>query len=673
MTDTYAVTQTLGFFTGSTLNALLLVLVWRAERLRNSSHRGSFAVFLLLVWNTGSLTRYASLLIGLNSVAPFANAIAYSATALLPTAAMLMLSRKRQQPWQNVAWVVMKYVSIVSSAALALSILAATLLQGFTVRFESLAKLTAYNLVVHLPFLFMFFRGAPQASRRVRSFTYVLFLMMSLLGIVLLLTFHVSFSPSTKEVIESLTQQATIPVTIATFAFLAQFHFADVFVKRSLTLLATIFVVVIYSTLVVSPVAHWAADRALRPAAAAWIAASVLWCVPLLFFPLGDRAIKRATDRWLLQRPDYQKLAQKFSREIECVSDETELSNYVAQTVQDALGAADVRMIPSAKASADRTLESSPNEETGMRPDYTGHPNLVGLGLELRLPIRTNSIVTHLLVVRTGEYSRKLLSGEMAFLETLTDQVGRKLQALQFERERNTQQLREARLLQLVTEAELKALRAQVNPHFLFNTLNTILDLISVEPKKAEGMTERLADVFRYLLARSDRTLVPVIEEFDFLRTYLEIEQTRFGERLTVQISLDPSIANELVPPLILQPLVENAIKHGLWPKPSGGTLYIGALDHEHNVRLIVRDDGVGWPEHSRGSNRDSQGGIGFKNVVDRLQTLYGDRARLAVNGLPGQGTQITITIPKDETQDSNHRRRSFSTLSVAQTAQRLP
>ncbi|HKR58502.1 MAG TPA: histidine kinase, partial [Pyrinomonadaceae bacterium] len=290
----------------------------------------------------------------------------------------------------------------------------------------------------------------------------------------------------------------------------------------------------------------------------------------------------------------------------------------------------------------------------------------------LRLPIRTNSTITHLLVVSTGEYSRKLLSDEMTFLETLTDQVGRKLQALQFERERNTQQLREARLLKLVTEAELRALRAQVNPHFLFNTLNTILDLISVEPEKAERMTEHLADVFRYLLARSDRTLIPVIEEFDFLRTYLEIEETRFGERLTVHISLDPSIANELVPPLILQPLVENAIKHGLWPKPSGGTLYIGALDDGRSVRLIVRDDGVGWPEDSRELDRSSQGGIGFKNVVDRLLILYGDRARLAVSGAPGQGTQITITIPKDETQDSNHRRRSFSTISAAQTAQRL-
>lgn len=662
-------TQTLGFLTGSVLNALLLVLVWRAERLTNSSHHGSLTVFFSLVWNAGSMTRYASLLIGLNSVAPLANAIAYSATALLPTAALLLLSRKQQLTRQTLAWVVMKYVSIVNGAALTLALLAATLLPTFTIRFQTLKELAAYNFVIHLAFVFIFFRGAPLASRRIRSFTYALLMIMSLLGAGLLLTFHLSLSLAAREVIESLTQQATIPMTIATFAFLAQFHFADVFVKRSLTLLAMVLVVVMYSALVVSPVAHWTEARALRPAAAAWIAASLLWCVPLLLFPLGERAIKRAADRWLLRRPDYQKLSRKFFHEIECVSDQTQLSSYVAQVVQDVLGAAEVRIIPIAESSAHFTLEPASTETTGVRRDHSGHPSFVESDPELRLPIRTNSTVTHLLVVTTGEYSRKLLSDEITFLETLTDQVGRKLQALQLEHERNTQQLREARLLQLVTEAELRALRAQVNPHFLFNTLNTIVDLISVEPQKAEEMTERLADVFRYLLARGDRTLIPVIEEFDFLRTYLEIEETRFGERLTVQIELDPSIAHELVPPLILQPLVENAIKHGLWPKPSGGTLYIGALDDGLNMRLTVRDDGVGWLEHSRESNAGSREGIGFKNVVDRLQIIYGDRARLAVSGVPDQGTQITITIPKDETQDSNHRRRSFSTISVAQTA----
>jgi two-component system LytT family sensor kinase len=649
MTDTYVMTQTLGFFTGTALNALLLVLVWRTERLRNGRHYGSFAVFLVLLWNLGSLTRYAALLLGLTTVPHLANAVAYGATAFLPAAALLLLSTKPQQRWRNVTCVVIKYASLAIGAALMLSLIAAKLLPLFPVRFETLSQLTAYNFVIHLPFLLIFFRGASQIKHRIRSFTYALFLMMSILGIVLLLSFNLSSSPATKEIIESFTQQATIPITIATFAFLAQFHFADIFVKRGLALLATILVVVTYSTLVVSPVVALTVAHASRPEAAALTVATILWCVPLLVFPLGNRAIARAADRWLLRRPDYKTLSQKVLREIERVFDETQLSAYVAHAIQNALGSAEVRII-----AIDETSALSSSSETGH---------------ELRFPIRINSMITHLLHVSPGAYSRKLLSDEITFLETLANHVGRKLQALQFEHERNTQQLREARLLQLVTETELKALRAQVNPHFLFNTLNTILDLISDEPKKAEEMTERLAVVFRYLLDRSDLDLVSVSEEFDFLRTYLEIEETRFGERLTVQVSLDPSIADEPVPPLILQPLVENAIKHGLWPKPTGGTLYIGALNDDDKVRLIVRDDGVGWPEHSRRSNAGSPGGIGFKNVVERLQLLYGTQARLAVSRFAGQGTQITITIPKDETQNLNYRRRSVSSFAVAQTA----
>ena len=134
-------------------------------------------------------------------------------------------------------------------------------------------------------------------------------------------------------------------------------------------------------------------------------------------------------------------------------------------------------------------------------------------------------------------------------------------------------------------------------------------------------MTERLADVFRYMLARGDRSLVAVREEFEFLTTYLEIEQARFGNRLRVQITIDPGMVDELVPPLILQPLVENALKHGLSPKPSGGSLHVHAELSDRSLRFIVEDDGVGWRDKIRGTHPSAERGIGFRNVVDRLHT----------------------------------------------------
>src|SRR5262249_46522754 len=150
--------------------------------------------------------------------------------------------------------------------------------------------------------------------------------------------------------------------------------------------------------------------------------------------------------------------------------------------------------------------------------------------------------------------------------------IGRRIESLRFDCEMRERELREARLRQLLAEANLKALRAQLNPHFLFNTLNTILDLIGSEPEKAETMTERLADVFRHIMVRTERNMITVGEEIDFLRKYLEIEGVRFGDRLVASFDLDPRMAEEPIPSLILQPLVENAIKHGLARKVGTGT-----------------------------------------------------------------------------------------------------
>ena len=147
------------------------------------------------------------------------------------------------------------------------------------------------------------------------------------------------------------------------------------------------------------------------------------------------------------------------------------------------------------------------------------------------------------------------------------------------EREAIERQSREALLLQQVAEAELRALRAQINPHFLFNSLNTIADLIVRDPLRAEAMTLRLASVFRHVLAHSSRSMTTLREEMEFLRTYLYIEEARFGTACTSPSMWLPDAAGQPIPSLILQPLVENAMKHGLGPKPGPGQhLDLGAI-----------------------------------------------------------------------------------------------
>ena len=154
--------------------------------------------------------------------------------------------------------------------------------------------------------------------------------------------------------------------------------------------------------------------------------------------------------------------------------------------------------------------------------------------------------------------------------------------------------LREERLKRLLTEAELKALRTQVDPHFLFNTLNTIADLISTNPEQAERMTERLAECFRYALAKHSRNLSTLDEELDFARHYLEIEQVRFGDRLRVQLSRGDATGSEAVPSLLLQPLLENAIRHGLAPVREGGCVSVQRAPRGERLHLSIEDDGVG-------------------------------------------------------------------------------
>ena len=235
------------------------------------------------------------------------------------------------------------------------------------------------------------------------------------------------------------------------------------------------------------------------------------------------------------------------------------------------------------------------------------------------------------------------MSHEVAYLRTVATQMGQRFDALRSERERVERLSREAVLLQQVAEAELRALRAQINPHFLFNSLNTVADLVVTDPARAELMTLRLAQVFRHVLAHSARPVTSIREEIEFVRTYLFIEEARFGDRLRVEINMAPEVAAEKIPSLILQPIVENALKHGLAPKIGPGNLRIGATARKEHVCLTVEDDGMGPGTSAR---QAASSGVGLKNVAERLRTLYRDRAGVRLEAVAAGGSLVTILIP---------------------------
>ena len=198
----------------------------------------------------------------------------------------------------------------------------------------------------------------------------------------------------------------------------------------------------------------------------------------------------------------------------------------------------------------------------------------------------------------------------------------------------------------LLLEARLDALQRQINPHFLFNTLNSIASLVRMNPEMAREMTVKLANILRALLKDHD-TYVPLREELSFTDDYLDIEVVRFGaDKLRVEKEIDPRTLEVLVPSILLQPLIENSIKHGLEPRIHGGTVTLRSRLNGDRVLIEVADDGVGMGNRPESALHRVGAGIGMKNVQERLEVLYGTQARFNVVSSPGRGTLVSIDIP---------------------------
>ena len=215
--------------------------------------------------------------------------------------------------------------------------------------------------------------------------------------------------------------------------------------------------------------------------------------------------------------------------------------------------------------------------------------------------------------------------------------------ALRFFRQVQEKERQEERLTALATEAELKALKAQINPHFLFNTLNTIAELIHTDSERAEETVERLAEMFRYVLNGSERGLVPLGEELAFLDDYLQIERVRFGDRLRVTREIAPEALEVPVPSLLLQPLVENTVRHG---QGADGSIDLGIKIQTETDRVVIAigDQGRGMSAHPRIGEGP---GHGLYNVDQRLRKTYGKEHNLEISSNQPRGTLVILRIPK--------------------------
>ncbi|MGM0603152.1 MAG: LytS/YhcK type 5TM receptor domain-containing protein [Bacillota bacterium] len=200
----------------------------------------------------------------------------------------------------------------------------------------------------------------------------------------------------------------------------------------------------------------------------------------------------------------------------------------------------------------------------------------------------------------------------------------------------------------LKSESELKALQAQINPHFLFNSLNVIISACRIDPQQSRTLLRKLANIFRRTLKRNVNQTT-LADEIKFCRDYLDIEKARLGERLEIKWNIDDSIMKYKIPPFIIQPLVENSIKHGIYPKEGKGLVSISAKNENNKLKINVKDNGSGMnKERLNNLFSEKQDRIGLKNIKERLDVIYNESAHFIIDSSPNNGTEISITLPAD-------------------------
>lgn len=272
---------------------------------------------------------------------------------------------------------------------------------------------------------------------------------------------------------------------------------------------------------------------------------------------------------------------------------------------------------------------------------------LLDVGVAVALPIQGDEAPLGILMLGRKEKRGDVYNlGDLELLRNVAGQLALAIARLNLIE-------REKELIKETAEAQLVALRAQINPHFLFNALNTIIALIEERPEEAEATVESLSSIFRHILNTSSRTFVSLEDELTLVSHYLTIEQARFGKKLRIERDIDRATVHHPVPAFVIQTLVENAVKHGIEKKRKGGTLTLTAsLEPDGAVCFTVRDTGVGIPALFDGSTAISQTydptffGIGLRNVSARMQQLYRTEGLLRISSDPEHGTQAQLILP---------------------------
>ena len=588
MPNAAEVLNLVGFVTGTALYAMLLSLV-----LQRSVQSLPLATALLgLIWNLGELAAYLLPRAGYFTESIALWAMSFPALGLL--AAVVVHSVARELP-RGFALTAVAYGCSAAASLLHLGTV-------FTGNPEP-SSLAFLLLTICYSFIIVALAVLTRAQANGPRVLWVLALALFAVSASHLGRFH---GGDDGWAIELVGHHAAIPLAFAILYQDYRFALADLFLKRAITLVAVVAIAFGgYTVVSLLPAGPLAAGVLLA-----------LWVATSLVSPWLHRRIVRFVDESLLGRADYAELRASIGQALQA-----------QHSIDSVLETACARLAP-ALAAKDAWWIEDPN------PDERAASS-EGLVPTTDLPRYR---------IRFGELTggRKLLSDDVALIESVLGVAARRIDQIRLTHERYDVQLREEEMQKLAAEAELKALRAQVNPHFLFNALTTIGYLIETAPPRALNTLMQLTALLRGVL-KSEGEFTTLGRELELVEHYLKIEHERFEERLRVRIDVPKSLRALRIPTLVLQPLVENAIKHGVAPSKTGGDVEVTAVVEGRSLKLAVRNSGAPL---QAAAPRYAGEHVGVENVRRRLAGHYGADASLTLAPGSGGGTIAEILLP---------------------------
>ena len=597
----------LGFITGVVLYVMLL---WMVLTARPESNRLALLTGLLgFAWNAGAFGGYGMVNLGFTQSAPVLLAAAFSSLGFLP--AVVVHSALRTAEVTRVQYLVLAAIAYAMSGIATIMNMYTAITAGTAPSQAALIGLTA-GFGFLLIALLVLTRGQVKRGRVLSVVAMSVFAVSAL---------HLSGNHVTGEDtwwMELAGHHASLPLALLILYQDFRFALADIFLKRALAFI--LLAGLIFGMFVFGVTPLLAANPASERSTAVLLA---LWVSTALAYPFLRRAAALFVDKIVLTRVDYAELISTLTRTLDrCETPEAALDE-MARALAPALSAKSIEWSESSE-------EGPPS---GVQQDRRS----------ARVTVLTTDKPHYVFSITELSGGRRLLSDDIAMLEHAALLVARRIDALRAMQERYQRDIQEQEMRKLAAEAELRALRAQVNPHFLFNALTTIGYLIQTAPERALGTLMRLSGLLRGVL-RAGEEFVTIGEELDLIEAYLDIERARFEDRLRVYIDVPRQLRRLRIPALVIQPLVENAIKHGISESLAGGAVRISARVLHNELLISVIDTGPGVTESSLQRRRSR--GAGLSNVEQRLRRYSNTETPVVIRSTPGAGTTVEIRLP---------------------------